>query len=391
MPIRLNGAAVDERTLRAIAAFVLLYVGAWAVGGGIIAIDSAIVDAGLGPLDSLGASATALGNVGPGFGVTGPFGSFAPLGDVSKLTMIALMFLGRLEIVPVVVLADAPLLAALADPYFAPSRTLRRSSAASFCTIASTWSPGRITVLSSTSSVRPCRKTEISRDPSGSLTPPDARPGDGRVRLDLHLDDLEALLRELEQAHEAVLGKLVLDEAEDARRRTDGLLDPEQLEVLLVARVVHARDRLGDLVALLADLRDHEVVLVVARDREQELRRAGDARALEHADLRRVAAHHDRAELRPRAARSGRGAARSSSPRGPSRAASACCSTRPSRRPRRRRTSGRLRRRGRAAPARSRAGREIAVCVGHTVFSPGRRRTSHGPGRGRERRRVRMP
>ena len=104
LPVRLNGAPVDERTLRAIAAFVLLYVGAWAVGGSIIAIDSAIVGAGLGPLDALGASATALGNVGPGFGIAGPFGSFAPLGDVSKLTMIALMFLGRLEIVPVVVL-----------------------------------------------------------------------------------------------------------------------------------------------------------------------------------------------------------------------------------------------------------------------------------------------
>jgi trk system potassium uptake protein TrkH len=104
LPIRLNGAIVDERTLRAIAAFVLLFVGAWAVGGGIIAVDSAIVDADLGPLDSLGASASAIGNVGPGFGITGPYGSYAPLGDVSKLTMIALMFLGRLEIVPVVVL-----------------------------------------------------------------------------------------------------------------------------------------------------------------------------------------------------------------------------------------------------------------------------------------------
>jgi trk/ktr system potassium uptake protein len=104
LPIRMNGATVDERTLRAIAAFILLYVGAWAVGGGIIAIDSAITGAGLGPLDSLTASATALGNVGPGLGVNGPFGSFAPLGDVSKITMIGLMWAGRLEIVPVVVL-----------------------------------------------------------------------------------------------------------------------------------------------------------------------------------------------------------------------------------------------------------------------------------------------
>jgi trk system potassium uptake protein TrkH len=104
MPIRLNGAAVDERTLRAVAAFVLLYVGAWAVGGAVIALDSAITGAGLGTLDSLTASATALGNVGPGLGSTGPFGSFAGVGDVSKITMILLMWVGRLEIVPIVVL-----------------------------------------------------------------------------------------------------------------------------------------------------------------------------------------------------------------------------------------------------------------------------------------------
>ncbi len=104
MPIRLNGRPVNERTLRAIAAFVLLYVGFWAVGAGIIAIDSAITKAGLGTLDALAVSATAIGNVGPGFGVTGPMGSFATVGDVSKITMIVLMWAGRLELVPVVVL-----------------------------------------------------------------------------------------------------------------------------------------------------------------------------------------------------------------------------------------------------------------------------------------------
>ncbi len=104
MPIRLNGAAVDERTLRAIAAFILLYVGLWAVGAGVIAIDSAISNVPLGTLDVLAVSASALGNGGPGFGITGPMGSFASLGDVSKITMIGLMWLGRLEIIPVVVL-----------------------------------------------------------------------------------------------------------------------------------------------------------------------------------------------------------------------------------------------------------------------------------------------
>jgi trk system potassium uptake protein TrkH len=104
LPIRVNGTPVDERTLRAVAAFVLLYVGIWAVGAAVLAIDSAITGAGLGTLDSLAASATALGNIGPGFGATGPMGSFAPLGDVSKIAMIGLMWAGRLEIIPVVVL-----------------------------------------------------------------------------------------------------------------------------------------------------------------------------------------------------------------------------------------------------------------------------------------------
>jgi trk system potassium uptake protein TrkH len=104
MPIRLNGSPVDERTVRAIAAFVLLYIGFWAIGASVIAIDSAITGAGLGTLDALAASATTLGNVGPAFGIAGPMGSFAELGDASKLTMIGLMWVGRLEIVPVVVL-----------------------------------------------------------------------------------------------------------------------------------------------------------------------------------------------------------------------------------------------------------------------------------------------
>lgn len=104
MPVRLNGAAVDERTLRAIAAFILLYVGLWVVGTSVIAIDSAINDVPLGALDTLAISASALGNGGPAFGIAGPMASFAPLGDVSKITMIGLMWLGRLEIIPVVVL-----------------------------------------------------------------------------------------------------------------------------------------------------------------------------------------------------------------------------------------------------------------------------------------------
>ena len=52
---------------------------------------------------TIAAAATTLGNVGPGLGVAGPLGSFASYPDVSKLTLSGLMWLGRLEIIPVVV------------------------------------------------------------------------------------------------------------------------------------------------------------------------------------------------------------------------------------------------------------------------------------------------
>ena len=52
----------------------------------------------------MAASATTLGNVGPAFGFAGPMGSFAPFSDVSTVVMTLLMWLGRLELIPIVVL-----------------------------------------------------------------------------------------------------------------------------------------------------------------------------------------------------------------------------------------------------------------------------------------------
>ena len=94
---------VDERTLRAIA-FVLLYVGLFVVGALAPVIDRRRVGLELTPFDAIAASATTLGNVGPAFGFAGPMGSFEPFSDLSKVIMIALMWIGRLEIIPVLVL-----------------------------------------------------------------------------------------------------------------------------------------------------------------------------------------------------------------------------------------------------------------------------------------------
>jgi trk system potassium uptake protein TrkH len=103
-PVRLNGAPVGERTLRAVLAFVLLYVGIFALGTLLIVIDAARADVPVRAIDAIGAAATTLGNVGPAFGFAGPMGSFEPFSDFSTAIMIVLMWLGRLEIIPIAVL-----------------------------------------------------------------------------------------------------------------------------------------------------------------------------------------------------------------------------------------------------------------------------------------------
>jgi trk system potassium uptake protein TrkH len=103
-PIRLNRAPIDDRTLRGVFVFVLLYVGLFAAGALVLVIDAASTGHDVTPFEAIAAAATTLGNVGPAVGFAGPFGSFEPFGDASKVAMIALMWIGRLEILPVAVL-----------------------------------------------------------------------------------------------------------------------------------------------------------------------------------------------------------------------------------------------------------------------------------------------
>lgn len=104
LPVRLSGATVDERVLRAVLAFVLLYVGLFAVGALALVVESFRVATEVTPFEAISAAAATLGNVGPAFGFAGPFGSYEPFSDLSKGIMIVLMWLGRVEIIPVVVL-----------------------------------------------------------------------------------------------------------------------------------------------------------------------------------------------------------------------------------------------------------------------------------------------
>ncbi len=103
-PVRLGGYVVDEDAIRGVVAFTLFYVVLFGLGSVFIALDASRVGIALTPLEAVGASLAALGNIGPAFGRLGPFGSYLMLPDTTKLVMIFLMWAGRLEIIPVLVI-----------------------------------------------------------------------------------------------------------------------------------------------------------------------------------------------------------------------------------------------------------------------------------------------
>ena len=104
LPIRMSGAVVDERALRSVVTFVVLYIAIFALGAIGLVIDAQRSTGEISAFEAIGAAAACLGNVGPAFGFAGPFGSYEPFSNVSTGILALMMWLGRLEIVPVVVL-----------------------------------------------------------------------------------------------------------------------------------------------------------------------------------------------------------------------------------------------------------------------------------------------
>jgi trk system potassium uptake protein len=104
-PVRFNGATIDQQALLAVIAFVLIYLAAFVLGTGVLALDASFRGrVHMSVLDLIFASASTLANAGVGLGPAGTRGSFATFGDPSTIAMTLLMWIGRLEILPVVVL-----------------------------------------------------------------------------------------------------------------------------------------------------------------------------------------------------------------------------------------------------------------------------------------------
>lgn len=96
-PVKMEGRVIERETLEGVAAFFFLYLFIFAVG-------SLILQAlGYDMLVAASAVASTLGGVGPGFNELGAFGGYYSVPVVGKITLIACMLLGRVEIFPIMV------------------------------------------------------------------------------------------------------------------------------------------------------------------------------------------------------------------------------------------------------------------------------------------------
>ncbi|OAQ52533.1 potassium transporter TrkH [Natrinema mahii] len=106
-PVRMGGTdeIIDENTVRSIFVFILLFLTLFAVSTVLLFLDAYRTPGlELTALEAISATIATLGNVGPGVGVVGPMNSYEPFSGAAKLYMTFLMWIGRLEILSVLVI-----------------------------------------------------------------------------------------------------------------------------------------------------------------------------------------------------------------------------------------------------------------------------------------------
>lgn len=96
--IKSEGRPVDERVVSSVSVFFVSFILVWLAGTLVVSWDN------LGFKESFTASLTCISNVGPGLGKLGPEENFSILSHVSKLVLSLLMLMGRLELMPILVL-----------------------------------------------------------------------------------------------------------------------------------------------------------------------------------------------------------------------------------------------------------------------------------------------
>jgi trk system potassium uptake protein TrkH len=103
-PVRISGKTVDEEAIRDIYAYLLLSIVIFFLLAIVIVVDAERAGAPVTEFEALGAAATTFLNIGPAFGDAGPYGTFATFPITTRAVMVVLMWIGRIEIIPVIVL-----------------------------------------------------------------------------------------------------------------------------------------------------------------------------------------------------------------------------------------------------------------------------------------------
>jgi trk system potassium uptake protein TrkH len=103
-PVRLSGNVVDEETIRDIYAYTLVSLVFFIVATIFVVVDASRVRLTVSEFEAMSAAAATFFNVGPAFGIAGPLESYEPFPMSTKLVMTFLMWVGRIEIIPVLVL-----------------------------------------------------------------------------------------------------------------------------------------------------------------------------------------------------------------------------------------------------------------------------------------------
>jgi trk system potassium uptake protein TrkH len=104
-PIRIGREVVEDDTVRDVFVFVLLFLSLFALSTVLLYLDSfRTPGVSMSGLEAMSVAIATLGNIGPGFGVVGPMDSFLPFSDAAKLYMVFLMWIGRLEVLSVLVI-----------------------------------------------------------------------------------------------------------------------------------------------------------------------------------------------------------------------------------------------------------------------------------------------
>lgn len=96
--VKLGGKVVDEETLSGVIMFFFTYIFIFVISVLVVSLDGKDL------VSNFTAVTASISNIGPGLGIVGPMGNFSGYSVLSKLVFTFCMFVGRLEIFPILLL-----------------------------------------------------------------------------------------------------------------------------------------------------------------------------------------------------------------------------------------------------------------------------------------------